>query len=251
VSTEQLLVLGFAVFAGGFAFGVTGFAYGVIASLFLHHVLAPRDVVFFLVGGGLLLNVAALPRFWTEVQWAGSLPFLAGATFGVPAGLVLLTHLEPASVRVLSSLVIIGYCAFALSRLSAEPLAFSPTWGRIADTGIGFAGGVIGGVAGLGPLLPAVWYGLRGKDKKEARGLAQPFALYVQGSMVTWLLWTGSLKLTGVPSLLFAIPPMLLGAWLGLRLFDVISVARFRLSIVWISLAGGVILLSRQVYASL
>ncbi|NPC59129.1 sulfite exporter TauE/SafE family protein [Caenimonas soli] len=251
MTREQLVVLALSVFAGGFAFGVTGFAYGVVASLFLHHVLPPREAVFFLVAGGLLLNLAALPRFWAEIQWKGCLPFLVGATFGIPVGLMLLTHLEPTTVRTLSSIVVVCYCAFALSRLEAAPLTFSPAWGRIADTGIGFAGGVLGGVAGLGPLLPSVWYGLRGKDKREARGLSQPFALHVQGLMVVWLLWTGSLKVTGVTSLLFAIPPMLLGAWLGLRLFDVLSPSRFRLAIVWLSLLGGIALLARQILASL
>ena len=78
MTTTQLILLVLAAFTGGAAFGLTGFAYGVVASLFLHHAFQPGDVVFLLVGGGLLLNVSFLPKFWSEVDLRGSLPLERG-----------------------------------------------------------------------------------------------------------------------------------------------------------------------------
>lgn len=249
MSYEQIALLALASFAGGLAFGVTGFAFGVVASLFLHHAFAPREVVFLIVSGGLLLNLLALPRFWREIDFRQSAPFLTGATVGLPLGILLLQRMPPANLRLLTSVVVIAYCLFALLRHGQQALQFSRRSGQAADTGIGLAGGVIGGVAGLGPLLPSVWYGLRGKNKAEARGLTQPFGLYVQGLMTAWFLVTSGAQQTPLAAVALGLPLMLAGAWIGLRLFERISVATFRLCIVWLSLAGAVILLVRQALA--
>ncbi len=246
MSYEQFGLLCIATFAGGLAFGVTGFAYGVVASLFLHHVFAPREVVFLVVTGGVLLNLAVLPRFWRDIDLRGAAPFLAGATMGLPLGVALLQRLDPALLRLITAVVVLAYCVFALLRHRSEPLRFTRGVGHAADTAIGFAGGVIGGVSGLGPLLPSVWYGLRGKDKIQARGLTQPFGIYVQGVMAVWFLFSSRSHAMPVQAIGLAVPSLAVGALVGLRMFDRISVATFRLCIVWLSMAGAAILMLRQ-----
>lgn len=249
VTWDQVILVCIATFAGGLAFGVTGFAYGVVASLFLHHAYSPLEVVFILVTGGLWLNAAMLPRFWRDIDMREAAPFLAGATLGIPLGLYLLQQLSPGALRLATSLIVIGYCLFALTRHASRPLVFSPVVGRIVDTGIGFAGGVVGGVAGLGPLLPSVWYGLRGKSKTESRGLTQPFGLYVQSIMVSWFLLSSGPAPMPLGAVALGLPLMLLGAYMGVRVFERLSIDAFRLCIVWLSLAGAVILLARYVLA--
>lgn len=249
MTPEQLVVLCIATFAGGLAFGVTGFAFGVVASLFLHHVFPPREVVFLVVTGGAVLNIVMLPRFWKDINLRESLPFLAGATFGLPLGVLLMQNLNAVSLRLITSVLVLAYCVFALLRLRGEPLQFTRRAGYIADTAIGFAGGFIGGVSGLGPLLPSVWYGLRGKDKNQARGMTQPFGIYVQGLMAGWFLLSSRDQSVPFLALGIGLPLMLLGAAVGLRLFGIISLAMFRLFIVWLSLAGAGILLIRQIVA--
>lgn len=247
MSAEQVVVLLLATFAGGLAFGVTGFAYGVVSTLFLHHAFEPRDVVFLAVSGGLILNLVMLPKFWSEIDMRRAAPYLLGATAGVPLGLAVLQRMHAPTLRLVTCAVVITYCLFALLRHGGKPLAFSRRVGLAADTGIGLAGGFIGGVAGLGPLLPSMWYGLRGMSKTESRGLTQPFGLYVQGMMTLWFLATSAKQPSALAPVAMAIPLMLAGGWVGLRIFDRISVDTFRLSIVWLSLAGSVILLVRQI----
>lgn len=249
MTVEQILLLGIATLAGGFAFGVTGFAYGVVSSMILHHGLAPPDVVFIAVSGGTVLNLVMLPRFWREIDLRKAAPYLLGATFGMPLGIAILQRMHAPTLRLFTCAVVIAYCLFALLRHGGKPLAFSPAAGRAADTGIGFVGGIIGGVAGLGPLLPSVWYGLRGMSKTESRGLTQPFGLYVQGVMTAWFLMSPSIAPPPLGAIGMGIPVLLVGAWLGLRLFDRISVDAFRLTIVWLSLGGALALMVREAAA--
>ena len=58
--------------------------------------------------------------------------------------------------------------------LNKKPLAIT-FGGRIADGAIGFAGGILGGLAGLSGPLPILWANIRGWNKHERRGIFQLF----------------------------------------------------------------------------
>ena len=242
----QLALLCAGAALGGAIFGVAGFAYGVVVSVFIHHGFAAADVVFIVVGGALALNVGLLPRFWREIRLRDALPYLAGATFGLPIGLWLLGQLDARAIRAFVAVLIICYGLFALRQHSRAPLRFTAAHGRAVDGAVGLVGGVIGGVSGLGPLVPGVWFGLRGLTKMEQRSLAQPVGLYMQGFMVFWLLAGGSVGRTAIEGLAIATPVMLGAAYLGLRVFDRLSTAVFQRSVVVLAIVGAGVLLARQ-----
>lgn len=246
LTLQQLALLGAGAFIGGAIFGVAGFAFGIIASLFLHHGFAAADVIFIIVSGALVLNLGLLPRFWRDIDVRAATPYLIGATFGLPAGVALLQTLDARVTRTIIALLVLGYCAFALRQQSREPLRFSARTGRAADTAIGMAGGVVGGVSGLGPMLPGIWFGLRGLSKTETRALTQPVGLWMQGLMVAWFLVSGTVSTAAVHGVLFAAPVMLAAAWLGLSVFDRLSSARFHRIIVVLAMIGATFLLVRQ-----
>jgi uncharacterized protein len=217
-----------------------------VMSVFIHHAFAAPDVVFIVVGGALVLNLGLLPRFWREIRWREAMPYMVGATLGLPLGLWLLAHLDARTIRAFVAALIIAYGLFALRQQSREPFRFKGAHGRAVDTAVGFTGGVIGGVSGLGPLVPGVWFGLRGLSKIEQRSLAQPFGLYVQGFMVAWLLASSTVTRNAIEGLAIATPVMLVAAYLGLRVFDRLSTATFQRSVVVLAIVGAIVLLVRQ-----
>ncbi len=246
ISIHQLVLLGAAACIGGAIFGIAGFAFGIIASLFLHHGFASTDVVFIVVAGALVLNLGLLPKFWADIDLRKSVPYLIGATLGLPIGLLLLRWIEPRLIRVFVGMLVLSYCLFALRQQSRDPLRYSPGRGHAADGAIGMAGGVVGGISGLGPMLPGIWYGLRGMSKVEQRALTQPYGIYVQGLMVIWLLATGAVSKTAIESVGLATPVMLGTALIGLRLFDGLSTRRFQRIVIAAALIGAVVLLASQ-----
>lgn len=246
LSAQQLALLCAGAAIGGAVFGVIGFAYGVVISVFIHHAFAAPDVVFIVVGGALVLNLWFLPRFWREIRWRAALPYLIGATLGLPLGLWLLANLDARVIRTFVAALIIAYGLFALRQHSRQPLRFKPAHGAAVDGSIGFVGGVIGGVSGLGPLVPGVWFGLRGLDKIEQRSLTQPFVIYIQGLMVAWLLSSSGVSRNAIEGLAIATPLMLVAAYLGLRVFDRLSTALFQRSVVVLAIVGAIVLLARQ-----
>lgn len=246
LTLTQLALLCGGALVGGMVFGVAGFAFGVIASLFLHHGFAAPDVVFIVVSGAVVLNLALLPRFWRDIDLRRALPCIAGGACGLPLGLLLLLHLQASTVRALVAVLLILYCAYALRQHTREPLRLPAGGGAAADAGIGLAGGVIGGVSGLGPLVPGIWFGLRGLTKQQQRALIQPFGLCIQGVMVAWFLVSGTVSAQAVQAVLFAAPIMVAAAWAGLRLFDALSTAAFQRIVVACAMLGAGFLLLQQ-----
>ena len=193
-----------------------------------------------------MLNVGLLPRFRREIRWREAMPYLVGATLGLPLGLWLLTQLEARAIRAFVACLIVAYGLFALHQQSRAPFRVTGAHGHALDGTIGFVGGVIGGVSGLGPLVPGVWFGLRGLTKIEQRSLAQPFGLYVQGFMVLWLLASSAASRSAIEGLAVATPVMLSAAYLGARVFDRLSTSVFQRSVVALAIVGALVLLARQ-----
>ena len=247
LSLQQLALLCAGAAIGGAIFGVIGFAYGIIISIFIHHGFSAPDVVFIVVSGALVLNLGLLPRFRREIDWRAAAPYIIGAAFGLPVGLYLLRHLDARTVRAFVAVLIIAYGLFALRQQSRQPFRMTGAHGHAVDGGIGFTGGVIGGISGLGPLVPGVWFGLRGLTKIEQRSLAQPFGLFIQGTMVLWLLASSTVSRQAMEGLAVATPVMLATAYLGLRGFDRLSTALFQRVVVVLAIVGAVVLLARQV----
>lgn len=246
LTAAQLALLVVGAAAGGAIFGVIGFAYGVVISVFIHHGFAAADVVFIVVGGAVVLNIGMLPKFGREIRWKAAMPYLVGAVLGLPLGLWLLATLEARTIRIFVGLLVASYGLFALRQQSREPFRIAGVHGKALDTGIGMVGGVIGGVSGLGPLVPGVWFGLRGFNKMEQRALTTPYGLCVQGLMVAWLLLGGFVSRAAIEGLALATPIMLAASWLGLRLFDRLSTSTFQRSVVILAIVGALVLVMRQ-----
>lgn len=223
-----------------------GFAYGILISIFIHHGFAAADVVFIVVAGALVLNVGMLPKFAREIRWRAAVPYLVGATFGLPLGLWLLATLDPRTIRTFVGVLVVAYGLFALRQQSRAPFRLAGAHGHAVDGAIGFVGGVIGGVSGLGPLVPGVWFGLRGFTKVEQRALTTPYGLYVQGLMVVWMLASGLASRTAIEGLAIATPVMLLAAYIGLRGFDRLTTGAFQRGVVVVAIVGAVMLMARQ-----
>ena len=72
--------------------------------------------------------------------------------------------------------LLLAYSGFVLLSRVRTRVAWG---GRVADSVVGFAGGVLGGLAGLSGPLPTVWATLRGWGKDKRRGVIQAFNLSI------------------------------------------------------------------------
>src|SRR6185437_10050645 len=81
-----------------------------------------------------------------------------------------------ADPRIFKLTVGIFLLLFPVALYVSKPMAVA-FGGRFADAAIGFAGGILGGLAGLSGPLPILW--ARGWGKDERRGIFQTFNIAV------------------------------------------------------------------------
>jgi uncharacterized membrane protein YfcA len=108
-----------------------------------------------------------------------------------------------------------------------SPTAFS-FGGQVADAGIGFAGGILGGLAGLSGPIPILWASVRGWGKDERRGIFQTFNWTVLSAALCLQVGTGFITREIIWLALLTLPATLSGAWLGTRTYRALSDNNFR-----------------------
>ena len=65
--------------------------------------------------------------------------------------------------------------------------------GRTADGAVGFAGGILGGLAGLSGILPTLWRTLRGWARDDQRAVYQPYNLTILSCALVTMRFGGML----------------------------------------------------------
>jgi uncharacterized membrane protein YfcA len=233
------LAIGGTAFVASFTSGLAGFAFGLVAlGLWLHFlepaVAGPLVVLGSLVGQ--LLTTLTLRRsFRPDLFW----PFIAGGALGVPLGVLVLKFAEPGPLRRGFGVFLVAYAAYALLRPRMKPVLAG---GRLADGGIGMVGGVMGGIAGLSGAIPVLWCDLRGWGKEVARGVYQPFNIAMHVLALAGMALAGLLDAKVWTAFAFCLPGIVLGTWLGLRLYAYVDDRQFRGIVLWLVLASGVVL---------
>ena len=145
-------------------------------------------------------------------------PFLIGGLAGVPLGTMLVAHADPGIFKLSVGILLL---VFPVALYFNKPMTLS-FGGRVADAAIGFAGGILGGLAGLSGVLPTLWASVRGWGKDQifnwtvlAAALCLQAATGLIGIEVVWLA-------------LLVMPTTIFGAWLGGRAYRVLSDGNFR-----------------------
>lgn len=210
--------------AGGFVSGLAGFGTALMALGLWLHVLPPTVAVSLVLICSVVGQTATLPSMWRSFDLSLVWPFVIGGLLGVPIGTMLIAHADP---RIFKLTIGVFLLAFPLALYFSAPMALT-TGGRFADAAVGFAGGILGGLAGLSGPLPILWASVRGWGKDERRGIFQTFnwtvlfvALCLQiagGRVGSDVLWFAAL----------ALPGTVIGAWLGARLYHALNDRNFR-----------------------
>ncbi|MGX9431527.1 MULTISPECIES: hypothetical protein [Bradyrhizobium] len=97
-------------------------------------------------------------------------------------------------------------------------------------------------LTGLAGILVTIWCGLRGWSKDLQRTIFQPVAVTTFLMSALWLGGKGTVTSETVKLFVMGLPCLLIGTWLGLRLFVSIDEAMFRKIVLALLLISGVLL---------
>ena len=240
--TYALLFLG--ALAGGFVSGLAGFGTALMALGIWLYVLPPSLAVPLVLISSVVAQTATLPSMWRSFDFTLIWPFIIGGLVGVPIGTLLVAHADPQIFKLTFGVLLLVFPAVLY--FQRAPMAFG-FGGKIADTGIGFAGGILGGFAGLSGPIPILWASVRGWNKDERRGIFQVFNWTILLTALCLQIGTGLIKQDVIRLALVALPGTLLGTWLGTRVYHALNDRNFRDIVLALLVLSGVTLIITSV----
>src|SRR5687767_8764600 len=183
-------------------------------------------------------QISTLPTMWKVLDFKLAAPFVIGGLAGMPIGALLVAQAEPQIFKLSVGVMLLVFPAALF--FVRKPMAFA-FGGRPADAAVGFAGGILGGLAGLSGPLPTLWASVRGWTKDQRRGVFQIFNGSVLGAALCLQIASGFVKLDVFWLALLALPGTLIGARLGMRTYHALNDRNFYdvvLALLFLSGAG-------------
>jgi uncharacterized membrane protein YfcA len=237
MSPASYALLFFGALAGGFVSGLAGFGTALMALGLWLYVLPPSLAVPLVLICSVIAQSATLPTIWRSIDFRLVWPFLIGGLAGVPLGTLLIAHADPNVFKLTIGVFLLVFPV--LLYFQRAPFAFT-FGGKLADGAIAFAGGILGGLAGLSGPLPILWASLRGWGKEKRRGLFQTYNWTVLAAALLLQVASGLVKADIIWLVLLAFPGTIIGATLGARIYHAMSDRNFSDIVLALLLLSGI-----------
>ncbi len=228
-----------ATFAAALVAGLVGFAFGIVAAAAWLHILTPLQTVTLVIGYGLVVQGYAVWKLRHALSWARLWPFLLGGVPGIVLGIFILGWANPMSVRTAMGVVLVLYSIYGLVRPTLRPVEA----GAAADLCVGFLNGVLGSMTGLAGIVVVIWSGIRGWPKDAQRAVFQPIGVATFAMSAVGLGTAGVITSDIAKLFLVGLPVLLIGTWLGLKLYGYLDEATFRKIVLVLLLVSGAALI--------
>ena len=235
-----LLVAG--AFVAALVSGTSGFGFAVVATALWSPLIEPQRVTALALVLQFVLNVVYLPFLWRDISLRRLAPFALGAVVGVPLGAWALGVVPVTPLRLGIGLGLVAWSLWMMRRAHWPQLALSPQAARAGELAIGVAGGLLGGIAGLTGVIPALWLALRGGDVRINRGIVQGYILVTSAWSYFWVARSVGVDARTQHQLLWSLPFVVIGGLLGLRIFSKLDTARFNRVLLWMIGGCGMLL---------
>ena len=243
MSAEIIIVVAGAL-AAGFTTGLAGFGTGLTALGFWLHVIDPVVAAPLVAGCSVVGQVQSLIALRPRITLARALPFIVPGLIGVPLGALLLLAVDPAPIKIGIGILLITICSTLLFLVGRITVTIG---GRAADGGVGFLGGILGGLAGLSGILPTLWCTLRGWPKDDQRAIYQPYNLAILAFAMIAMGVAGLLDRAFWILFATAAPATVVGVWLGVRAYRRVDERAFRYIVLSLLLVSGAVLIATNI----
>ena len=243
MDTATILVILAGALAGGVVNGMTSFGTALASLPFLLQVLEPIVAAQLVALASVAGQFAGLRELWPKIDWHRTGPLILAGLAGLPLGLAIVPYIDPTLFKLMTGVILVAYCALMLL---ANGRLRIPEGGRPRTMAVGFAGGILGGVAGLSGVLVTIWGTLENWSKDRRRATSHGYNLIILAAMLGVQAVMGRVSLSTVPIALLALPATMLGvlfgSWLARRLSD----RRYDRVVLVVLLIGGIGLVARS-----
>lgn len=226
----------------GFIQGLTGFAFALVAMSFWVWVLEPQLAAPLVIFASLWSHIISISSEKKSLHFNKTLilPYLLAGLIGVPIGTWLLDQINPIAFKMILGLFLVIWSPLMLFQPKFSIIENS---GKIADSCIGFMGGILGGLGGFSGSVPSAWVMLKNISKDQQRYIMRHFNFAIQVFTLLAYLWQGNIKLIHIPYMAVLLISVSIPAIFGAKLFYKISERQFKHTVLSLLFASGCFLL--------
>ena len=198
--------------------------------------LSPTLAASLVICCSIISQIQTLPILVKAISFKRVLPFLIPGIIAVPMGTHLLYDIDADSFKYGIGSFLLIYSTLSLMVLNRPTIIINS---RIADSIVGFGGGLLGGVAGLSGPIPVMWSKFRGWSKDQRRSTFQLYNLCILCIALIAHGQSGLLNRELGTAVLIALPGTLFGAWVGSMIYKSTDDYRFDIYVLLVLLAAG------------
>ena len=235
---QSLLLFG--AFFAGLVQGATGFGSGIVLNAFWLHILEPSAAISLNIVSCLFVSALPIYKLRKTLDFSKLKSFVFFGVIGIPTGLLILTMTDPSIFKTTVGLILV---IFSIWKFKSKDILINFKSNPTLDKFIGFISGILGGFAALGGILPTIWVNLQRLPKNTQRGTYEPFIFITSIAAVISFYFAGFLTLDIFYNFLKAFPALMLGSWIGIKIYALINEALFRHVILGLIFLAGLVLL--------
>ena len=235
---QSLLLFG--AFFAGLVQGATGFGSGIVLNAFWRHILEPSAAISLNIVSCLFVSALPIYKLRKTLDFSKLKSFVFFGVIGIPTGLLILTMTDPSIFKTTVGLILV---IFSIWKFKSKDILINFKSNPALDKLIGFISGILGGFAALGGILPTIWVNLQRLPKNTQRGTYEPFIFITSIAAVISFYFAGFLTLDIFYNFLKAFPALMLGSWIGIKIYALINEALFRQVILGLIFLAGLVLL--------
>ena len=233
-------ILLFGAFFAGIVQGATGFGSGILLNAFWLHILEPSAAISLNIVSCLFVSALPIYKLRKTLDFSKLKSFVFFGVIGIPTGLLILTMTDPSIFKTTVGLILV---IFSIWKFKSKDILINFKSNPALDKLIGFISGILGGFAALGGILPTIWVNLQRLPKNTQRGTYEPFIFITSIAAVISFYFAGFLTLDIFYNFLKAFPALMLGSWIGIKIYALINEALFRHVILGLIFLAGLVLL--------
>tara|TARA_B110000438_G_scaffold244741_1_gene245354 strand:+ start:1706 stop:2440 length:735 start_codon:yes stop_codon:yes gene_type:complete len=233
-----LLILLSGAFLGAFVQGATGFGSGLLINAFWLHIMEPTHAIPLNVVTSLFISGVPIYKLRKKLDFSKLKQFAIFGVVGIPIGMYLLVISDPSKLKFSIGILLVIY-ALLMLKISSFSINVN---NKSINNLVGFISGVIGGLTALLGIIPVAWFSVQRLPKNTKRGTYEPFIFITSIAAIISFAFVGLYKIEMIFDLLKIIPALLVGSWLGIKIYNKINDNLFRKVVLGLILLSGLFL---------
>ena len=233
-----LLILLSGAFLGAFVQGATGFGSGLLINAFWLHIMEPTHAIPLNVVTSLFISGVPIYKLRKKLDFSKLKQFAIFGVVGIPIGMYLLVISDPSKLKFSIGILLVIYALLTL-KISSFSINVN---NKSINNLVGFISGVIGGLTALLGIIPVAWFSVQRLPKNTKRGTYEPFIFITSIAAIISFAFAGLYKIEMIFDLLKIIPALLVGSWLGIKIYNKINDDLFRKVVLGLILLSGLLL---------